>query len=114
MANFSRENCRAIGAHITTTANTTIYSATGYPHVIDIRCANLTSDDVPVSISWYSSQDADQYRLIYQHLIPANGAVTFPLEGFAPTTGDEIRVQAGTANAIDVILTLAEVPGRMI
>ncbi|PWL17395.1 hypothetical protein DKP76_11495 [Falsochrobactrum shanghaiense] len=114
MANFSRENCRAIGAHITTTANTTIYSATGYPHVIDIRCANLTSNDVPVTISWYSIQDSDQYRLIYQHPIPANGAITFPLDAFAPIDGDEIRVQAGSANAIDVILTIAEVPGRFI
>ncbi len=114
MSNFSRENCRAIGKHLTTNTNTLVYQATGYPHVIDIRCANLTGADVTVTISWFSVKDNDQYRLIYQHPVPANGAVTFPLDAFAPIEGDEIRVQAGSANAIDVILSLAEVPGRMI
>lgn len=112
MSNFSRENCRAIGKHLTTTTNNTIDTAAAYQQWIDIRCANLTAAEVTVTISWFSVIANDQYRLIYQHPVPANGALTFPLDAFAPVEGDQIRVQAGSANAIDVIMTLVELPGR--
>lgn len=114
MANFAKENCRIVGAHLTSTANTDVFAATGYTQIIDIRCANITGTDATITVNWYSVQQTDQFRLIYQHVVPANGTITLPLEGFAPGAGDIIRLQAGTANAIDVVMTLTEVPGRMI
>lgn len=113
MANYARETCRAIGAHLPDTDNTTVHTVSGYQQVIDVRCANLTGSPVDVTISWYSSRVDDEFSLIYQHEVPANGAVTFPLEGFAPIEDDEIRVQASAGNAIDVVMTIAEIPGRM-
>lgn len=112
MSNYARDPSRSIGAKLTTTTDTTIFTVTGYTQVVGIRCANVTASAATVTISWFSDADAAAYRLVYQQSIPGNLYAYFPLEGFGVSAGDEIRVQAGTANAIDVVLSVVEVPGR--
>lgn len=112
MSNYARDPSRSIGAQLTTTADTTIFTVTGYTQIVGIRCANVTGTAATVTVSWYSSADTAAYRLVYQQSIPGNLYAYIPLEGFGVSAGDEIRVQAGTANAIDVVLTVVETPGR--
>jgi hypothetical protein len=112
VSNYSRDPSRSIGAKLTATTDTTIFTVTGYTQVVGIRCANVTASAATVTVSWYSNADLAAYRLVYQQSIPGNLYAYFPLEGFGVSAGDEIRVQAGTANAIDVVLTVIEVPGR--
>ncbi len=110
--NFVSNACRLIGAHLTGTTNTTVFTAVGYVQVIGIRLANITAVNATASVAWFSSVASDQYRLLFQHTVPANGAVWLPLEAFALNEGDQIRVQASAANALDVVLSISEIPGR--
>ncbi|BCH30281.1 hypothetical protein MesoLjLc_22110 [Mesorhizobium sp. L-8-10] len=110
--NFVSNACRLISAHLTSTGNTTIFTAVGYVQVIGIRLANVTGSNVVATVNWFNSAANDQFRLLFQHAVPANGQVWLPLEAFALNESDQIRVQAGTANALDVILSISEIPGR--
>lgn len=110
--NFVSDACRLVGAHLTATTNTTVFKAIGYVQIIGLRLANITVAPAAATVSWYSGGAKDEYRLLFQHPVPANGQVWLPLEAFALAENDEIRIQAGTANALDVILSISEVPGR--
>lgn len=110
--NFVHNNCRLLGAHLTATTDTTVYTASGYVQVIGARAANITATDATVTLNWYDNSAADEFRLLYQHTVPANGALWLPLEAFSLNSSDEIRAQAGTANALDIILSISEIPGR--
>lgn len=110
--NFTRDNCRLVGAHLTDTTDTTILTGSGYMQVIGARVANVTGTDATVTLNYYSKADDSEYRLLYQHTVPANGAIWLPLEAFSLKTDDEIRAQAGTASALDVVLSISETPGR--
>ncbi len=110
--NFVSNACRLIGAHLTGTTNTTVITAVGYVQVIGIRLANITAVNATASVAWFSSVANDQYRLLFEHTIPAKGQVWLPLEAFALNENDQIRVHAQTANAIDVTLSISEIPGR--
>ncbi len=110
--NFVSDACRLVGAHLTATTNSTVFKAVGYIQVIGLRLTNITSTDTTATVSWYSAGARDQYRLLFQHIIPANGQIWLPLEAFALNENDEIRIQAGTANALDLVLSISEVPGR--
>ena len=114
MSNFVGNNCRIIGKSLTATTNTTVFTAgaSDYDQVVGVRVANITALDATISVRWFDSSANASYCIIFQHTVPANGAVWFPLEAFAVDPSDEIRAQAGTANALDVILSLASVPGR--
>lgn len=112
MSNFVANNCRVVGAHLAGTTNTTVLTAKGYTQVIGIRLANITASDRTASVGFYDIGATDEYKLLFQHVVPANSAVWLPLEAFAMDEGDEIRVQASAASSIDVVLSIAEVPGR--
>lgn len=110
--NFVSDACRLVGRHLATTTNTTVFRAVGYIQIIGLRLANVTGTDAVATVSWFSAGAEEEYRLLFQHVVPANGQLWLPLEAFALAENDEIRVQAGTANALDVILSISEVPGR--
>lgn len=112
--NFVRDNCRLVGTTLTTTNNTAVFTAPAisYDQVIGVRAANITAIDATLSLRWFDKSANASFYLIFQHVVPANGAVWFPLEGFSLDTEDEVRAQAGTSNALDVIVSLAERPGR--
>lgn len=110
--NFVHDACRLVGAHLTDTTDDTVLTAAGYMQVIGIRVANVTASDAIITLNYYSKVDNSEYRLLYQHTVTANAAIWLPLEAFSLNANDEIRAQAGTANALDVILSISEVPGR--
>jgi hypothetical protein len=114
VSNFVGNNCRILGTSLTTTNNTAVFTApaNNYDQVIGVRVANITALDATVSVRWFDNSANASFCLIFQHTVPANGAVWFPLEAFALDESDEIRAQAGTANALDVIVAIAELPGR--
>jgi hypothetical protein len=114
MPNFVNDNCRLLGTSLTTTNNTAVFTApaNNYDQVIGVRVANITALDATLSLRWFDSSANASFCLIFQHAVPANGAVWFPLHGFALDESDEIRAQAGTSNALDVIVSIAERPGR--
>ena len=112
MANFVSDPCRILAAHLTTTSVTSIYTAEGYAQAVGLRAANVTSSPVTLTINYYNSRLNDTFRLLYQGQVPGNGAVFFPLQAMALDPNDEIRVQAGSSNTLDIILTVAEIPGR--
>ncbi|MDW6020236.1 hypothetical protein SAZ10_00505 [Mesorhizobium sp. BAC0120] len=110
--NFVSNSCRLIGARLTTTSNTTVFTAAGYVQAIGIRLANVTGAAATATVAWFSASQNSDFRLLFQHSVPANGQIWLPLEAFSLNQSDQIRVQAGTANAIDVILAISEIPGR--
>lgn len=114
MSNFISDNCRLIGTSLTTTNNTAVFTApaSGYDQVIGVRVVNKTALDAVVTLTWFDNSANASFHIIYQRTIPANSDEYFPLEGFALPGGDEIRAQAGTANALDVTVSIAELPGR--
>lgn len=114
MTNFVKDNCRILGTSLTTTNNTAVFTepTTGYDMVVGVRVANITASDATISLRWFDSSANVSFVIIFQHTVPANGAVWFPLDSFALDASDEIRAQAGTANALDVIVSIAERPGR--
>lgn len=112
MTNYVNSPVRSIGKRITTAAVTSIYTATGYAQVLGIRCAAIGGTASTVTVEWFNSRDNVTYRLIYQGTIPANFAAYYSLDGFALDASDEIRVTCGGANTVDVVLTIAEIPGR--
>lgn len=112
MSNFAKDQCRSVGEHLTTTSDTTIFTAGQYTYCIGIRCVNITSSAATVSVSWTSTADSDTYKLVHEQSIPGNLYAYYPLEGVVLAQGDTLKVQAGTSNAIDVTLTVVEWPGR--
>lgn len=113
MSNFAKEPSRAIGVKLTATTDTTLFTATAYTQIIGIRCTNITGTAATITVTWVDNDAGPTtYNLVFQQSVPGNLFLYLPLEGFAVTSGDLIKAQAGTANAIDVVLTLVEVPGR--
>lgn len=110
--NFVSNPCRVVASHLTTTANVTVHTATGYTQLIDVHLSNITTSAVVCDVRYFSDSANDSYSLLTDYSVPANRLVTLPLQGFALNEDDEIRVQANTATAIDVMLTISEVPGR--
>ena len=112
MANYVNNPVRSIGKRITTTSVTTIYTATGYAQALSIRSAAIGAVASTVTVEWYNLRDNLTYRLIQNGDVPAKFSRTDALDGFGLDAGDEIRVTAGGANTVDVVLTIAEIPGR--
>lgn len=112
MSNYVNSPIRSIGKRITTTSVTTIYTVANYAQALGIRVAAIGGTASTVTVEWFCFRDTQSYRLIQNGQIPANFAAYYSLDGFTLDAKDEIRVTAGGANTIDVILTVAEIPGR--
>lgn len=115
MSNFAKDQCRALGVKLTGTGDTTLFTATatGYTQIIGVRCTNITGTAATITVTWVDNDAGPAtYYLVYQQSVPGNQFLYMPLEGFGIMPSDLIKAQAGTANAIDVVLTIVEVPGR--
>jgi hypothetical protein len=110
--NFSGVPCLLVGTHLDSTTDTAVLTGVGYRQVVGLWLSNLTSSDKTADVSWYSKNDDDAYDLLKGHTVPANGNVWLPLEAFSLGKDDELRVKASAADAIDVIVSIAELPGR--
>jgi hypothetical protein len=110
--NFVANNCRLIPTRLG--AGTSLcYTAAGFPQVIGVRIVNFHTSATPrVSLTYYKATNSMTHWLQANLLIPVAGAIWLPYEGFAMYENDQLLAACDTANAIDILLFLAEVPGR--
>lgn len=106
--------CVSEGTHLTTTNATAVFAADeGIVGVIAIRIANITGGAVTATVGWYDASASTTYVLNYQCSVAANDDLTIePSGGLWLETGDEVRVTAGSGNALDVIVTAYASPAR--
>lgn len=101
------------GAILTTTAQTTVYTTRKtFDNLIGINIANITAAPVTVTVGWYDAHDTVTYYLCYQYPVAANGIFIPEPRGMCLDEGDEIRITAGTANALHCIVLTVEIAGR--
>lgn len=111
--NFVADNCRLVPTRLTTTGLTTCFTATGYPQIIGVRLVNFHATLTPkLHLSYFKATAAVSYYLQANLTLPVAGSIWLPYEGFAMYEADLITAQADTANAVDVLVFIAEVPGR--
>lgn len=103
------------GTVLTTTALTTVYTARKtYDNLVGVWLVNITAAPVLATVGWF---DADvgggtTFYLAYQFPVSANGLFIPEPRGFGLDPADEIRVTAGTANALHCIVLTVEIAGR--
>ena len=111
--NFVSNNCRVVPTRLTATTATVCFTATGYAQVTGIRIVNFHASSTPIiHIMYYAFANTTAYYLQANHLLLTAQALWLPLDGFAMYESDEIRVQASIASTADVLVSIAEVPGR--
>lgn len=99
---------RIVGKHLTTTSQTTIYTQeSGVSYADHINFANITASAATARLHVTVSADSDTYALFYDVSVPAGGLVRVDL-GYALNKDDAIKATAGTANALDVVLSIIE------
>lgn len=105
---------RSVGTRLTATAATACYAApaNARPLVSLVHVANYSAAAVSVTVTWYDAGAAASYTLASASLA-ANATLDLRDTPLALEDGDEIRVQAGTANAVDVTVTAMERAGRV-
>jgi hypothetical protein len=106
----SRPAPRISGIKLTTTAQTTIYTAAGnnMNEVVEwVHIANTTASPATVTIEWTDSSAATTYTLIGGQNVPANVAIRLEL-GVGLPPGDALKATAGTANALQIVIAAAE------
>ena len=82
-----------------------------YPNrylVKSIRYSNLTNNGVTITLQAYRADDADTYHIITDRVVA--GKETVEVLGNSPLVvdgarGDLLKMAAGTANALDVMIT---------
>lgn len=112
MSRYVDQNCRVVATRLTTTSATTVLDASGYTQVIGLRLANFSGAAVTVSATYVNVENGASYYLLGNYSLQPAQSLWLPLEAFALNNGDLIRVQASAANAVDVIVSIAETPGR--
>lgn len=114
-----QDNTFTVGKKLTGTSATAVYTnASGRPAKgIGMRIANTTSSAVTVTIAWYDSQNvsgagsATAYAMLSGYSLPANQMLDLDLMGMRMSNADELRVTAGTGNALEVTTTVFETRG---
>lgn len=111
--NFVSNNCRVVPTRLTATTLTTCFTATGYTQIIGIRVANFHATSTPtVNIQYYNAVNAVSYYFQANYLLPVAGALWFSFDAFGVAENDLIQVQSSIASTTDVLILIAEVPGR--
>lgn len=104
---------QAVGTKLTTTTQTTVYTAdtaNGNMHevLIAVLVANVTSTDATVTVEWTDASAADTYSLATGMTVPANGTVWLRPINMPLDDADAIKATAGTANALHVVTMVNE------
>lgn len=104
---------RAEFVDLTTTNETTMYTAASqFAIVHKVHVANTTGSAANITISIQDASESTKFDWITAKPVPANDVLDFDLE-FNLAQDDEVRVTAGTGNALHVGLTLTELAGRL-
>ena len=101
---------RITGVKLTTTSQTTIYTAAGnnMNEVVEwVHVSNTTASPATVILEWTDSSAATTYKLVGGQNVPANVAIRLEL-GVGLPPGDAIKATAGTANALEIVIAVAE------
>ena len=108
-------NRRTVGKSITTTALTTMYTCdVKVAHMASVHAANASTVSETVTISWFDSSASATYDLITAATVTAGSYFRLEFnDGFVLRKNDEIRVTAGSADELDVIVTIIEPIGNV-
>lgn len=103
---------RAEFTDLTTTTETTIYTAPDvWTYLHKLHVSNVTGSAATITVSIYDDSETTLFSWVTTKSVPANDLMDFELD-FQLAEGDEVRVQAGTADALEVALTFTEQGGR--
>lgn len=102
---------QAVGSKLTTTTQTTVYTALGgnmREMLIAVLITNVTSSDATVTIEWTDASAVDTYSLATAMTVPANGSVWLRPIHLPLDASDAVKATAGTANALHVVTMINE------
>lgn len=99
---------------LSTTAQTTAYLAKdrARPVVVGMRITNFSAGAVAANVALYDAAAASDFQLTGTVTIAANDVLELAGMPLALLDNDAIKVTAGTANALDVVVTALEGVGR--
>lgn len=100
---------------LTTTAATALYTTpdtVALSKGVMLRLANTTGSAATIAWAFYDASETVTYTLYSAKSLAGLAEIEFDLHGMAFEPGDELRVTAGTANAITAIATFIETAGR--
>lgn len=105
-----------VGKKLTTTAETTCYSAdVQFVQLAGIRAVNMDESSQNLTLSWYDTSTTTSFYMLFNTPVQSGSHVYIPFDdGFTLREGDEIRAQGTAADAFDVIVTVIETPGRLV
>jgi len=108
-------NRRTVGKNVTTTALTTMYTCdVKVAHLASLHCANNSTVTETVTISWFDTSESTSYVIVYQASVSTGQYLRIEFnDGFVLRKNDEIRVQAGTSDELDVLVTIIEPIGNV-
>jgi len=98
-------------ADVSDSAYDTLYTAPSATQtvVLGLAIANKTTSAVTVQVQFSDSSAATTYQLLENVSIPANTTLeTLAGQKYILEAGDALKVQSGTASALDVVLGLME------
>lgn len=105
-----------VGKQLTTTSETTVYTAeVQFVQLASIRATNKDTTGRNLTISWVdAAPTTTTFRLLKDTGVQAGAHIDlqFP-DGFTLRENDTITAEASAANAFDVIVTVVETPGRL-
>ena len=78
--------------------------------VLGLALANKTAQAVTVQVQYYDSSETANHQLLEDVAIPAKTTLeTLSGQKYILETGDALRIKAGTASALDVVLGVMEI-----
>jgi hypothetical protein len=102
---------RTIGKRLATTSAVLIYAAPTTARgtqLVSLHVANVTGGAVNVTVELFSAADSQTYRWASATPVAGNAGYDVDFNGAALAGGDEIRVTASAADALDALLTIRE------
>ena len=111
--NFVSNNCRVVPTRLTTTADTVCHTCMGYTQVVGVRIVNTHATATPVvNFKYKPNGSAITYFYQANYTLPVSSALWFTFDAFGASENDQLIVSSSIANAVDVFVLIAEVPGR--
>jgi hypothetical protein len=103
---------RVIGTRLTTTAATTLFTASSGKNVTEavtqLRVTNLSGSSQTVTIHWLDSSASSNIAVYYQYPLAPGGTLIDADLKFRFDASDAIKATASASNIMDVILLISE------
>ena len=102
-------NSTSYGSKLTTTAATAVYTRPttirAKTRISTMWICNTDSVARSFTLEWYDVSAGVSFRILKSYVLAPNIAVSVEFPSLWIDKGDEIRVTAGTANTLEVIVT---------